>query len=128
MSTVIEGFISGDDLDIERDVLDVTVTDPLVKAWLTIKTAPSVPDPGSLQKIITTTQVAGVGHIAQDGSAGNGDGVGSLRFELTKTETATLGHAIRYHYDVQVKSASTKIKTVDSGRIQFLPGVTDATS
>lgn len=128
MSTVIEGFISGDDLDLERDVLDVTITDPLVKAWLTIKTAPNVADPGTLQKVITTSQVAGTGHITQDGSVGNGDGVASLRFELTKTDTATLGHAIRYFYDVQVKTAGGKIKTPDKGTIQFLAGVTDATT
>lgn len=128
MTTVIEGYYAGDDLDIERDVQDVTVTDPLVKAWLTIKTAPGVADPGSLQKVITTSQVVGSGQISQDGSVGNGDGTGSLVFELTKTDTATLGYVIRYYYDVQVKTNSSKIKTVDKGTITFLPGITDATT
>ena len=129
MSTVIEGFISGDDLDIERDVLNVTVTDPLIKAWLTIKTAQSgIADPGTLQKIITTTASAGTGHIVQSGSAGNGDGTASLRFELTAANTAALGHAIRYFFDVQVKTGSGKIKTVDKGTILFDPGYTDATT
>ena len=128
MSTVIEGFYAGDDLNIEHDVENVTITDPLVKAWLTIKTSPSVADPGSLQKIITTTPVAGTGHIVQDGSQGNGDGTASLRFELTRTETATLGSSIKYHYDIQCKTQGAKIYTPEKGTIVFLRGVTDATS
>lgn len=128
MSTVIEGFYAGDDLNLEHDVENVTTTDPLTKAWLTIKTAPAVPDPGTLQKIITTTPVAGTGHIAQDGSPSNGDGIASLRFELTKTDTASLGSSIKYHYDIQCKTAGGKIYTPEKGTIVFLQGVTDATS
>ena len=129
MSTIIEGYVAGDDLDIERDVTDVTPTDPLVKAWLTIKTSPSVLDASAtIQKVITTSQVVGTGQIAQDGSVGNGDGVASLVMELTKADTALLGYAVRYVFDIQCKTNSGKIKTVDQGTILFSRGVTDATS
>lgn len=128
MNTVIEGYFAGDDLDIERDVVDVTVSDPLIKAWLTVKTSATDPDPGVVQKIITTTPITGVGQIAQDGSVNNGNGTASMRFELTKTDTAALGSTVRYYYDVQVKTSAGKIYTPDEGFISFVRGVTDATS
>ena len=129
MSIVIEGFYAGDDLNVEHDVQNVTPTDPIVKAWLTVKTAPSVLDASaSLQKIITTAQVTGTGQIMQDGSVGNGDGTASVQFELTATDTASLGSSVRYYFDIQVKANSGKIYTVETGRILFLAGITDATS
>lgn len=129
MSTVIEGYFAGDDLNIERDVTNITETDPIVKAWLTIKTSPSVLDASAtLQKILSTTPVVGTGQITQDGSVGNGDGTASMRFELTAADTALLGSATRYFYDVQIKTNSGLISTPDFGRIQLLAGVTDATS
>lgn len=128
MTTLIEGFIAGDDLDIERDVTGVTITDPLVKAWLTIKTSSSVADPGTIQKVITTSLVVGTGQITQDGSEEDGNGTASLLFQLTAANTTTLGTSIRYYYDVQVKTSSGKIYTADVGRIQMSVGYTDATT
>lgn len=129
MSTEIAGFIAGDDLDIERDVTGVVISDPLVKAWLTIKTAPGILDvSATLQKIITTTAQLGVGVIAQDGSTSNGDGTASMVFQLTGTETAALGTTIKYYFDIQVKSAAGKIYTPEVGRLTMLRGYTDATT
>lgn len=134
MSTIIERdangkpYVAGDDMDIERDVGGISLTDPLIKAWLTIKASLGVADPGTLQKVITTSAVPGTGQIAQDGSTSNGDGTASIIFELTKTETATLGTAIRYYYDIQVKTQSGKIFTPEVGRLSLSPGITDATT
>lgn len=129
MTTIIEGYVAGDDLDIERDVTGITVTDPLVKAWLTIKTSASVLDASAtLQKIITTIQVIGTGQITQDGSDTNGNGTASMVFNLTAVDTALLGTADRYFYDVQVKTLSGKIYTPDSGSIKMVRGYTDATT
>lgn len=129
MTTIIEGYVAGDDLDIERDVTDVDVTDPLTKAWLTIKTAASVLDAAAtLQKVITSNSVPGTGQITEDGSESQGDGTATLVFQLTAANTAALGTAIRYHYDIQVKTSSGKIYTFEIGRLQFTPGYTDATS
>lgn len=135
MSTVIERdangqvFYAGDDFDIVRDVTDVTETDPLVKAWLTIKTALSVPDgSATIQKVITTSNVIGTGHIVQDGGPGTGDGTATLRFNMTAANTALLGSTVKYVYDVQVKTASGKISTPDKGTIRLSAAVTDATT
>jgi hypothetical protein len=129
MSTIIEGYTAGDDLDIERDVTGITVTDPLVKAWLTIKTSASVLDASAtLQKIITTVQVIGTGQITQDGSVTNGNGTASMVFNLTAVDTALLGITLRYFYDVQVKTSSGKIYTPDKGSIKLDRAYTDATT
>lgn len=129
MTTLIAGTIAGDDLDIERDVTGITVTDPLVKAWLTIKTSASILDASAtVQKVITTVQVIGTGQITQDGSAGNGNGTASMVFNLTAVDTALLGTTLRYFYDVQVKTSSGKIYTPDKGSIRFEHGYTDATT
>lgn len=136
MTTFIEGYVSGDDLDIERDVTGVTVSDPLIKAWLTIKTSASVLDASAtIQKIITTIAVVGVGQIAQDGSALSGNGTASMIFNLTAADTTLLGYLLRYYYDVQVKTLSGKIYTLTdpdtgqtAGQIQLRRGYTDATT
>ena len=121
-------YTAGDDLDCERDVTDITVTDPLVKAWLTVKTTPSAADPGTLQKIISTALVVGVGQIAQDGSEQDGNGTASLLFQLTAADTSALGASRTYHYDVQVKTQSGKIHTPEKGTLRLQAGITDASS
>lgn len=128
-TTIISGYVAGDDLDLERDVTNVTPSDPLTKAWLTIKTSASVLDASAtLQKVITTAQVVGTGHITQDGSEENGNGTASLLFQLTAANTTTLGVTQRYYFDIQTKTNSGKIATVERGTIQFMQGYTDATS
>lgn len=129
MTTIIEGYFAGDDLDIERDVTDVDTADPLIKAWFTIKTSPSVLDASaSLQKIITAAAVTGTGQITEDGSEAQGNGTATVVFQVTAAQTSTLGYATKYYYDIQVKTTSGKIYTTEVGRIQFKPGYTDATS
>jgi len=128
MTTMIEGFVAGDDLDIQRDVTLVTPSDPLVQAWLTVKTSRAVADPGSLQKVLTITAVPGVGQITQDGSPTDGNGTASLLFQLTAADTTSLGTSVRYVYDIQVKTAGAKLYTTEQGRLQFSPGVTGATA
>lgn len=132
---IIEDVPAGNDLSVERDVPGVEVTDPIVLAWLTVKTRISDADPGVLQKSITATAVAGVGQIALDGSEDSGNGTASLVFQFTGAQTTSLGTLIRYFFDIQVKTASGKIftsiepisgKTI--GRLQFRPRVTLAAS
>lgn len=132
----IENMVAGDDFDIERDITGVTVTDPLVKAWLTIKAKLTDNDAAAaLQKVITTSLVVGTGQITQDGSEEDGNGTGSLLFNITAANSTALGTSTRYYYDVQAKSASGKIYTAHDpdtdevvGRMQLRQGATDATT
>jgi hypothetical protein len=127
--TIISGYVAGDDLDIERDVTSVIVSDPITKAWLTIKTSPTVLDASAtLQKVITSAAVQGTGQITEDGSEAQGNGTATVIFALTAADTLALGTTTKYYYDIQVKTQAGKILTVETGRIIFLPGVTDAAS
>jgi hypothetical protein len=60
-------------------------------------------DPGALQKIVTTANVAGTGQIEVDGST---TGIAIIRFDLTGTDTAGLSPQ-SYWFDVRVKTNST---------------------
>lgn len=132
----IENMVAGDDFDIQRDISNVTVSDPIVKAWLTVKASLSDLDAAAaLQKVITTALVVGTGHITQDGSEENGNGTASVLFNITAANSAALGTSIRYFYDVQAKSSSGKIYTAHDpdtdevvSRLQLKQGVTDAIS
>lgn len=125
---LIEDQYAGDDLQLEHDTTGVDTADPIVKAWLTFKTAKSVADPGSLQKVISVSAVQGVGQITEDGSELQGSGTASLVFQCTAAETAALGTAIRYVGDIQVKTASGKVYTSGEIRLLLLADVTDATT
>jgi hypothetical protein len=127
VSEAIEGFFAGDDLDIQRDITGVNPIDPLVKAWLTVKATRAAADPGLVQKVITTTLTPS-GQIGQDGSAAQGNGIASVFFPLSKTDTALLGPFTTYWYDIQVLTASGYLYTAVVGRLEFARGVTDATS
>jgi len=109
MSANIEGYVIGNDIDIERDVPGISLSDPVAIAVLTIKTSPVDSDAQKiLQKSITTTPVNGIGQIVQTGGTGNGDGTASLWFQITKAETLALGAAVRYYYDIRVFTAANK--------------------
>lgn len=120
-------FFQGDDLQVQRDISNVEATDPIAKAWLTIKRTQNQPDPGPLQKIVTTSATPS-GQVVQDGSVSNGDGKASLYFALTGTETAALGSLWDYWYDIQVLTGSGKRYTPEKGRVRFDLDVTKATA
>jgi hypothetical protein len=126
--TQISSYFAGDTLDVTRTVNSVPTTDALVKAWFTAKATLFDADPGIVQKVITTVNVAGVGQITQDGSPASGNGTGTLVFNLLAADTALLtpGHA--YAFDVKVKLASGKLYTVDVGSVIMLAKVTTATT
>lgn len=126
---VIEGYVEGDDLDIgPKAVANVDPTDPLVKAWLTVKAKATDADPGALQKVITTASLPGTGQITANGDATHGNGVAQVLFQLTGVDTLTLGAKTRFVFDVQVKTAAGKIYTALEGYLQLDPGVTATAS
>jgi hypothetical protein len=131
MSTIIlrpdgEQYFAGNDISIERDVEEITVSDPLVKAWMSFKFTPSADDPGVLQKVITPNLVVGVGQITQDGSEQDGNGTASLFFRVTKIDGLTILGTTLHYYDIQVKTQSGDIFTAEDGMIQLRDRVTDA--
>jgi hypothetical protein len=124
LQSSVAGYVSGDTLNVTRTINGIPSGRMLVKAWLTLKVGAADADPGVLQKVITTVNVAGTGQITDDGT---GDGIGALLFQLTATDTAALGTTTRV-YDVQIKLDDGSIATVEMGTITFVQGVTAATS
>lgn len=80
----------------------VNVGDGLVKAALTYKANLADADPGALQKIVTTSNVAGTGQITDDGST---DGQAVIRFDITGTNSLAMSTR-DYWFDVACKTAS----------------------
>lgn len=67
------------------------------------------------QKSITPIQVSGQGKIEDTGTAGDGDGVASLIFELTTANTGRLVQDRAYYFDVEGVTASGAKYTAESG-------------
>lgn len=100
-----EQSICGSDYTYEATAI-VDPADPMIKAWLTLKNYPeglAAADPGALQKVVTTTDVPGVGQVSAPGYDGNG----LVRFDLTATQTRALGQR-DFAFDVKVQTAAGK--------------------
>lgn len=136
MNASIVGYVAGDKLDVLRVVPSIPTGRTVVKAWMTVKNLATDADPGVMQKIITSTPVAGVGQITApgDGSGGQPVGTASFFFEFSSTDTATLGATQRYAYDIKMKLDDGSPATLEvggppiQGGLMFLQGVTRATS
>lgn len=126
MSTLtgtITGYVVGDDLEISRVVEDLP--DPMVAAWLTVKQHHREADTDALiTKVITTSDVPGVGKITAVGGVGID---GGLRFDLTPEDTTALGSRT-WVYDIQIKLDDDKVYTPEVGSLVLTPDVTRSTT
>jgi len=126
-NATISGFAIGDDLlvrrTINRSASNLPTGVAIASAWLTIKEDESDADPGLIQKAITTIDVSGTGQIEEDGSASAGDADPILRFDLTDTDTRSIGTNHRW-YDIQVKTDTGAIYTGEKGEIWGVGDVT----
>ena len=118
------GFVSGDSIEVRR-IVDRVVSGfasgiTIVEAWMTFKVGIADADPGLLQKIITTSDVPGEGHIENDGT---GDVNPVLRFDLTNTDTLAVGHVVR-DYDIKIRSSSGGFFRLELGSSLFKQQVT----
>ncbi len=123
----IDGLTSQDagaGVPILRSVKRVPLTNPLTKAWLTVKTAETVADPGSLQLAITTTNTV-AGQITDDGHA---TGTGQLKFTPTQAQLGALTAGASYVYDLQLKFQDGTEWTAEKGTLLVEAPVTQATN
>lgn len=125
-NATIENFVSGDDLQITRTITNVPSGALLTKAWFTVKFQWSATDTNTvIQKEITTVDVAGTGHITDDGS---GDQTAAVRFDLPSADTLKLQKGLEYLYDIQVLTDGGAIYTPEMGKITAKQGITASTS
>jgi hypothetical protein len=121
----IENVVQGDDFRVQRTYVALPTGVTIDKAWFTVKRHRALPDSEALlMKEITTTQTAD-GHII-DPITDNGN-LG-MYFELTKMETGNARPGAIYTYDVQIKSTTGAIHTLERGTIQFIRGNTGKAS
>lgn len=115
----------GDGYSFRYTALDIPATSPVTKAWMTVKADTANADPGVFQKVITTTNVPGMGQIEDDGAV---SGQAVLRFDLTPANTVLLKLRPDYDYfDVQLLIAGVPTTPI-GGDIGGLDQVTGATS
>lgn len=124
-SGVIDSFVVGDDLEIERNVSGIPTAQTITTAWLTIKRAFKHADSNAvIQKVITTTNDDTKGVILDNGASGTA----TIVFYLTPEETLLLNPYSSYVYDIQVETSAGKISTPEVGTITANPQVTITTS
>lgn len=117
----ITNFVAGDDLTIERTITSVPSGQTITNAWFTVKRKISDLDASAIiQKAITSSLVAGVGHIDDTGA----DQTGHVIFYLTAAETILLTPYSGYFYDVQIKLSGGSISTPELGTITAYPQIT----
>jgi hypothetical protein len=130
----ITGWVIGDGFSVERTIRFAPADEPentfppgttIDLGWLTIKVNLTDLDAAALvQKVITTTNQPGIGHIENNG-AGDVDFV--LRFDLTAADTLLIGNRAR-HFDVQIRPVGGEPKTPQRGLIYGKEQVTIASS
>jgi hypothetical protein len=113
---------AGDDVELTFEIPDIPTGQSLTKAWFSVKRILPEPDPGLVQKIVTTTDVPGTGRITDDGA---GDTEGAVRIDLSPADSALLTG--RYNYGVKVKTSAGRVYTAVQGCIQFNQPTTHAT-
>ncbi len=115
------GIVRGDSFSIRRTVNKMPPSRTITKAWLTIKSSISAVDGSAeVQKTITSTLSSGVGVIENIGT----DGSGTLRFDLTSTNTLALTAGTVYYYDIQIKFDNSDIITLEKGKTSVVEEVT----
>lgn len=107
-----------------RKSIPVTASDPLTKAWMTFKASRSDPDPGILQKTITTADIPGTGRIENNGAA---TGIAVVRFDLWSSDTTGMSPR-DYWFDVKVMTVGTSLSYPFSGIWNFWQNVTTAST
>jgi hypothetical protein len=121
---LLRGFVAGDDFDVERTITGIPAGRTLTKAWLTVKRLAADVDGSALLQLVITSSLTSAGQITDTGA----DGTGTVVFQVSAAQSAALGFALTYQYDIQLKFDNAEIATLERGSLQLEQGVTDATS
>ena len=115
-----EGIVRGDQFSFRRIVRGVPAGVTISSAILTLKATIATADPGLFQKSITSSNVAGTGHIEDTGASG----IGKLRFDLTDDNTLLMTADTQYYFDIQITLSSGDIITLERGQTSASAQVT----
>jgi hypothetical protein len=117
----LKPIVRGDTRKVERTFTNAPTGITLDQAWLTVKSSPSLADPGLFQVAITTSP-ASTGQITDSSTS---DGQVSMYFIISGTDSAAAIGGAQYFYDIQVRSAGDgAITTLAMGTVTFYDGIT----
>lgn len=115
------GFVRGDEFSIVRTIPGVPVGVTISGGYLTFKNALSDIDSAAIvQKVITTSNSDGTGHVTDTGA----DGTGAVRFDMAKADTLLFTAGQKYFFDIQVQLDSGDVFTLEIGITTFREQVT----
>lgn len=110
----IVGLVAGNDWQETIDVPGIPGGATVTNAWMLVKRYPGVDDVDAvIAKAITTDNVVGIGQITADGSTGTA----TLRFDLSKTDTALLGDEHAYHWAAKLELSTGYYYTPIEGKL-----------
>ena len=118
-------FVIGDSKRIKRTYTDLPEGATVATAYLTIKKSGKQSDAQAIAQKAITTSATAAGQITDALTTG---GSISLFFDLSKTGTAQFKEGIDYHYDIQVVLDTGEVHTLEMGIMQWINGVTSASS
>lgn len=116
LNSVLQNIVVGNAILITRTISNIDPTDGLLSAVMTVKRYPQDLDSSAIfRKTITTAQVPGQGQIVDTGATGDGNGLASVIFELTPTNTGRLVSQWSYVFDIECKTVAGAIYTAEEG-------------
>jgi hypothetical protein len=128
LNDVIEGFVLGDALQVQRTITEIPAGETIDFAWFTVKLdLDDDPTDGAakLQKEITSAPSTD-GQITDPGS---GDPrTATVLFNVLPDDTKAWAHLKPYQFDVQVKLSGGALSTPFRGRMAGHKGVTNKTA
>ena len=142
----LQGGVNGDSFPVFRtirkipaigDSLGSTATLTVVKAAFTLKDVDTNNDAddatAKFQKVITTTDVPGTGHIVNAGSGTGDNREARVRFDINAEDTYALNPSKEYPWDIQLwlddgnPATPLIINTPFKGKYSGVHGVTNRT-
>jgi hypothetical protein len=121
----IKDLALGDDFRVQRTYTGLPSGVTIATAWMTVKRSERLDDSDALfQKEITTAGTS-AGHITD---ADTTDGDIDMYFEVAGADFAAASPNLEYVYDIQVKTSSNQIHTLEKGTIAFIRDVTQTTT
>lgn len=114
------GMVRGDTFSIRRHITRMPSGVTVSSAKLTFKASTADADPGLFQKSITSSNVAGTGHVENIGAGG----VATLRFDLVAADTNLATANANYYFDIRVTYSDGTVIALESGITQWREKVT----
>jgi len=124
LSDIIDNYVAGDDRCIIREITGIPTGNTVTNAWFTVRDLEDFSGSTVIVQLTITTTATSQGQITDDGA---GDGIATVRLELTGAQTRLIG-IVGFPFDIQIKLDDARINTPVAGTIRAEQEVTQVTS